>query len=131
MGVVPGLIGSLQALEVLKLVSGIGPAYAQKMLLMDAFSGSFRVVKLRPRKPDCAVCGTAPSITQLIDYVQFCGSDPMDKTVPERVLFPHERISPLEYAQITETHLLLDVRARVQFDICALPGSVSKFLNTD
>ena len=54
-------------------------SYSQKMLLVDALSGDFRTIKLRGRKIDCAVCGDSPSITQLIDYVQFCGSSANDK----------------------------------------------------
>jgi adenylyltransferase/sulfurtransferase len=79
LGVVPGLLGCLQALEALKILAGLGTSYAQKMLLVEALSGSFRTIRLRPRRKDCPVCGNSPTITELIDYVQFCGSSPTDK----------------------------------------------------
>ena len=81
LGVVPGLLGCLQALEALKILAGLGTSYAQKMLLVDALSGSFRTIKLRPRRKDCPMCGDDPSIKGLIDYVQFCGSSATDKVV--------------------------------------------------
>ncbi|KAJ3290972.1 Molybdenum cofactor synthesis protein 3 [Borealophlyctis nickersoniae] len=79
LGVVPGIIGCMQALEVIKIASGIGTSYSQKMLVFDAVLGSFRTVKLRGRNVNCAVCGDAPTITELIDYVQFCGAAATDK----------------------------------------------------
>lgn len=56
-------------------------SYSQRLLLFDAHSGDFRVVTLRPRNKHCAVCGDNPSIRELIDYEQFCGSGPNDKVV--------------------------------------------------
>ena len=60
--------------DLLNLVS-----YSQKLLLFDALCGSFRTIKLRPRQPQCAVCGDNPSITALINYELFCGSRADDK----------------------------------------------------
>ena len=81
LGVIPGLLGCLQALEALKILAGLGTSYAQKMLLVEALSGSFRTIKLRPRRKDCPVCGDSPTIKELIDYVQFCGASPTDKVL--------------------------------------------------
>ncbi|HEY5662378.1 MAG TPA: molybdopterin-synthase adenylyltransferase MoeB [Gaiellaceae bacterium] len=71
LGVLPGVIGSLQANEALKLALGIGDPLVGRLLLFDALSGEFSEVKLR-RDPDCPVCGEHPSITDYIDYVEFC-----------------------------------------------------------
>ncbi|OLE01814.1 MAG: molybdopterin biosynthesis protein MoeB [Actinobacteria bacterium 13_1_20CM_4_69_9] len=71
LGVLPGVIGSLQANEALKLALGIGEPLIGRLLLFDALSAEFNEVKLR-RDPDCPVCGEHPTITEYIDYVQFC-----------------------------------------------------------
>lgn len=72
LGVLCGVIGSLQALEAIKLLLGIGRSLAGRLLFFDALGGEFRRLKVR-RNPDCPVCGDAPTITQLIDYHEFCG----------------------------------------------------------
>jgi sulfur-carrier protein adenylyltransferase/sulfurtransferase len=71
LGVLPGVIGSLQANEALKLALGIGDPLVGRLLMFDALSAEFNEVKLR-RDPDCPVCGEHPTITDYIDYVQFC-----------------------------------------------------------
>jgi len=71
LGVLPGVIGSLQANEALKLALGIGEPLVGRLLLFDALSAEFNEVKLR-RDPDCPVCGEHPTITDYIDYVEFC-----------------------------------------------------------
>lgn len=79
-GVVPGIIGNLQALEAIKLISGIGASHAQKMLLFDGLRGKFTDVKIRPKQPNCSVCGTCPTILKLLDdYPNFCGGGFNDK----------------------------------------------------
>ncbi|KAJ1340944.1 hypothetical protein BSLG_004417 [Batrachochytrium salamandrivorans] len=126
LGVVPGIIGCIQALEVIKIVSGMQTSYSQKMLLFDATQGSFRTVKLRGKNPSCEVCGTNPTITEPIDYIQFCGVSPHDKTPDLQVSGDDERISVKEYHSIVMAgtpHLLLDVREKVQYDICSLSQS--------
>ena len=60
-------------------------SFCQKMLLFDGQEGTFRTIKLRPRQPDCIVCGPRPVITELIDYQQFCGSQPDDKVLCHRL----------------------------------------------
>jgi len=71
LGVLPGIIGSLQANEALKLLLGIGDPLIGRSLLFEALEGSFTEIKLR-RDPECPVCGEHPTITEYIDYVQFC-----------------------------------------------------------
>jgi molybdopterin/thiamine biosynthesis adenylyltransferase/rhodanese-related sulfurtransferase len=75
LGVLPGIIGSLQANEALKLALGIGDSLAGRLLLFDALAAEFSEVSLR-RDPDCPVCGEEPTITEYIDYVEFCQGRP-------------------------------------------------------
>ncbi len=72
LGILPGLVGVIQATEVIKLILGIGDTLVGRLLLVDALTMQFRTLKLR-KNPDCPACGTHPTITQLIDYDQFCG----------------------------------------------------------
>ncbi len=71
LGVLPGIVGSLQASEALKLILGIGDSLVGRLLLFDALSTTFTEISLR-RDPDCPVCGEHPAITEYIDYVAFC-----------------------------------------------------------
>jgi adenylyltransferase/sulfurtransferase len=75
LGVLPGVIGLIQATEVLKLALGVGTSLLNRLLLFDALQMSFRELKLR-RDPNCPVCGSQPTITELIDYENFCGLRP-------------------------------------------------------
>lgn len=72
LGILPGLVGVIQATETIKLILGIGEPLIGRLLLVDALGMSFRTLKLR-KNPDCPVCGTHPTVTELIDYDQFCG----------------------------------------------------------
>jgi sulfur-carrier protein adenylyltransferase/sulfurtransferase len=74
-GVLPGIIGSIQAVEAIKLVLGVGESLAGTLVLYDAMRNEFTSVKLR-WDPDCPVCGKHPSVTELIDYEAFCGLAP-------------------------------------------------------
>ena len=86
LGILPGLLGVIQATETIKLILGIGEPLIGRLLLVDALGMSFRTLKLR-KNPDCPVCGTHPTVTELIDYDQFCGIEkPKD-------------LGPLEIAQ--------------------------------
>src|SRR5208282_1294173 len=75
LGVLPGLIGVIQATEILKLVLGQGEPLLGRLLLVNALSMTFRELKVR-RDPQCPICGEHPSITRLIDYEAFCGAAP-------------------------------------------------------
>lgn len=72
LGVLPGIIGSLEAVEAIKLILGIGEPLVGRLLLYEALEAEFREVKVR-KNPDCPVCGQHPTVTELIDYEQFCG----------------------------------------------------------
>ena len=76
LGMLPGMIGTIQATEVVKLILGIGDSLSGRLLLVDALSMEFRTVKLR-RNPDCPLCGDNPTVTELIDYIAFCGGAPL------------------------------------------------------
>jgi adenylyltransferase/sulfurtransferase len=71
LGVLPGIVGSLQANEALKLALGIGEPLVGRLLLFDALETQFTEISLR-RDPDCPVCGDSPTITDYVDYVEFC-----------------------------------------------------------
>src|SRR6201985_201845 len=86
LGILPGLVGVMQATEVIKLILGKGEPLIGRLLLVDALTMRFRELKLR-KNPDCPVCGTNPTITELIDYDQFCG------------IAPPSEIGPLEVAR--------------------------------
>ena len=83
LGVLPGLVGVIQATEALKLILGVGEPLIGRFLIVDALRMKFRELKLR-KDPDCPVCGTHPTVTELIDYEQFCGVAPAasDATQP-------------------------------------------------
>ncbi len=72
LGVLPGVIGCIQATETIKLIIGAGEPLIGRFLIFDALRMKFRELKLR-KDPDCPVCGTHPTVTKLIDYEQFCG----------------------------------------------------------
>lgn len=121
LGVLPGIIGTIQANEALKLILGAGEPLVGRLLLFDALAMRFREMKLR-KDPDCPVCGVAPTITALIDYEQFCG---MPVVSDERGGSHSFDISATELARKlqTEAIYLLDVREPYEFEICALPGA--------
>ncbi|KAJ3154291.1 Molybdenum cofactor synthesis protein 3 [Geranomyces variabilis] len=128
LGVVPGIIGCLQALEVVKIITGIGASLSQKLLIFDATAMSFRTIRLRGRSQSCAVCGPHPTITEPIDYVQFCGAGPDDKAHNISILPLESRISCHKYAELrldAFPHVLLDVREKIQYNICSLHHSLN------
>ena len=73
LGVLPGLVGTIQATETVKLIMGLGESLSGRLLIIDAMDMSFRSLKMR-RNPDCPLCGDNPTVTQLIDYEAFCGA---------------------------------------------------------
>jgi adenylyltransferase/sulfurtransferase len=75
LGILPGLVGVIQATEAVKLILGAGEPLIGRLLLVDALNMQFRTLKLR-KNPECPVCGLHPTVTQLIDYQQFCGLAP-------------------------------------------------------
>lgn len=79
LNLVPGVIGVLQALETIKVLTGSGQALSGKFLVFDATDTTFRRINLRERNLNCKICGDNPIIKTLIDYEQFCGSKITDK----------------------------------------------------
>ena len=73
LGVLPGLVGTIQATETVKLIMGLGESLSGRLLIVDAMDMSFRTLKMR-RNPDCPLCGDDPTVTELIDYEAFCGA---------------------------------------------------------
>jgi adenylyltransferase and sulfurtransferase len=101
LGVVPGIIGTMQALEAIKLLAGIGEPLSRRLLIMDAMSGRFHTVKLRVRSPKCVACGDAPQITEhtlaAYDYGAFTGQAANDAAPrPLQLLEASQRIRPQE-----------------------------------
>lgn len=128
LGVVPGIMGCLQALEVLKIASGQGSSFEKQLLMFDGQDGRFRSIRLRAKQSECAVCGETPTVTQLQDYEHFCGSAATDKCRRLNLLTKEQRVSVQEYKEILDSstpHLLLDVRPKVEVDICHLPFSIN------
>ena len=127
LGVLPGVIGTLQAMEAIKLILGAGEPLAGRFLIFDALKMRFRELKLR-KDPDCPVCGTHPTVTALIDYEQFCGIHP---AAPEPVPDPkggHKtEITAIELKQRLDRGdalTIVDVREPNEYQINRIPGSV-------
>ena len=121
LGVLPGLVGLIQATEAIKLILGIGEALIGRLLLLDAMGMQFREVSLR-KYEKCPMCGANPSIRELIDYEQFCGVS----TSVEEDLTPDEiPLGAREFAeQMKESQVfLLDVRESHEWDICHIEGA--------
>jgi molybdopterin/thiamine biosynthesis adenylyltransferase/rhodanese-related sulfurtransferase len=121
LGVLPGVIGGIQATEAIKLITGIGEPLVGRLMLYDALAMRFRELKLR-RNPDCPVCGDHPTVTELIDYEQFCGIVPAE---PNRLSAQFE-ITPLELAGLLDRPdrpYLLDVRNPYEVAIASIPGT--------
>ena len=120
LGVLPGLVGTIQATEAIKLVLGLGPSLAGRLLTVDAVSMEFRTFTLR-RDPHCPVCGDAPTIRELIDYEQFCGIAP---PVPASSTDRDVTVDDLrERLRRNDPVWILDVREPSEYEICRLPGS--------
>ena len=121
LGVLPGIVGTIQAAETLKLIIGKGQPLVGRLLLFDALAMKFRELKLR-KNPECPVCGTNPTVTKLIDYVQFCGirgeEAPSTVTnIPE--ITPRDLKARLDKG---DDLYILDVREPHEYDICNLNG---------
>ncbi|MBI2077542.1 MAG: molybdopterin-synthase adenylyltransferase MoeB [Euryarchaeota archaeon] len=118
LGVLPGIVGSLQANEVLKVLLGVGEPMIGRLLLFDALDMNFVTVKLA-KNPKCPVCGPNPAITKLIDYEDFCGLTPVTRTDSTNIL-PGDVKRKLDRK---EEFVLLDVREPFEYEIAHIPGS--------
>src|SRR5712691_4829131 len=123
LGVLPGIIGTIQATETLKLIMGIGQPLIGRFLIYDALRMRFRELKLR-KDPDCPVCGTHPTVTTLIDYEQFCGVVP---AAPGPVTVNNAtEITASELKQRLDrgdSLKIVDVREPNEYQINRIPGS--------
>jgi adenylyltransferase/sulfurtransferase len=123
LGVLPGVIGIIQATETIKLILGAGDPLIGRLLLFDALRMTFRTLKLK-RDPECPVCGDHPTVKALIDYEQFCGIMPP----PSGTGTGHEEsettVQELKARMDRrEPFWLLDVREKNEWDICRIPGA--------
>ncbi len=121
LGVLPGIIGCIQATEILKLALGKGSSLIGRLLLFNALDMKFRELKLR-RDPECPLCGEHPSITSLIDYEQFCGIAPepaMAAMNPDEVSIQDMKLA-LQNAKLGIK--VLDVREPDEYQIARIAG---------
>ncbi|AIE84881.1 UBA/THIF-type NAD/FAD binding protein [Fimbriimonas ginsengisoli Gsoil 348] len=114
LGVLPGIVGLIQATETVKLILGAGEPLVGRLLLYEALGMRFREVRIR-RDPDCPVCGEHPTITKLIDYERFCGLPGRDETIDAQTLQGMiERHEPFT---------LVDVREPDEYEVNRIEGS--------
>jgi molybdopterin/thiamine biosynthesis adenylyltransferase/rhodanese-related sulfurtransferase len=129
LGILPGLIGTIQATEVIKLILGKGEPLIGRLLLVDALTMRFRELKLR-KNPECPVCGPNPTVTELIDYNQFCGISaepahdaPIKNGIPQ--ISVKELKSRLDKKEAhNDNFLLLDVREPYEVQIAQIGGKL-------
>jgi len=123
LGVLPGIVGSIQAMETIKLILGTGEPLVGRLLLLDALAMRFRELKLR-RNPDCPMCGEHRTIEKLIDYEEFCGirgeeapamTDGIQEMTPKEMKARQDRGDDL---------FVLDVREPHEYQICNLQGKL-------
>ena len=128
LGILPGLLGVIQATETIKLILGTGDPLIGRLLLVDALSMKFRELKLR-KNPECLVCGPNPTVTRLIDYEAFCGIEAAVASTGGGV--PEVSVEELaEMRRRGDDFVLVDVREPHEIAICELPGSVKIPLGT-
>ncbi len=123
LGILPAVIGSIQATETVKIILGKGETLSGRLVLYDALNMKFRELKLR-RNPECPVCGDNPTVTELIDYQQFCGipqqaaAEAAEEKLPE--------ITPIELKTRMDADdgvFVLDVREPHEYEIARIPGT--------
>ena len=130
LGVLPGIIGTIQATEVIKLLLGIGEPLIGRFIIYDALRMRFRELKL-PRDPECAVCGDSPTILELKAYEGYCDDGPADPGLSRR---QWPALAGLKRLDITVHELkarmdqgnapvVIDVREPHEHAICSIPGS--------
>jgi adenylyltransferase/sulfurtransferase len=120
LGVLPGIIGSLQANEVIKLIVGAGDPLIGRLVLFDALKLKFRELKLR-KNPDCPICSDHPTQTELIDYEQFCGIDPQADAVEQA--FETSVIELKQWLDEGRDVTILDVRNPQEWEIARIQGA--------
>jgi len=125
LGILPGLVGVIQATETIKLILGKGSTLVGRLLLVDALNMRFRELKLR-KNPECPVCGAHPTVTQLIDYQQFCGIAPATKEeIAVKNGVPQITVSELKRRiDAGEDLFILDVREPFEYQIANIGGKL-------
>ncbi len=125
LGILPGLVGVIQATEVIKLILGKGEPLIGRLLLVDSLGMRFRELKLR-KNPDCPVCGPHPTVTRLIDYQQFCGVAPAtQQEQPVKNGIPQLTVKELKQRlDAGEDLFILDVREPFEYQIVNLGGKL-------
>ena len=125
LGILPGLVGVMQATEAIKLILGKGEPLIGRLLLVDALNMRFRELKLR-KNPECPVCGKNPTVTQLIDYQQFCGivpETPQESNVKNGI--PQISVKDLKRRMDAgDDFQLIDVREPYEFQIAQIGGKL-------
>ena len=128
LGVLPGIIGAIQANEAIKLILGGGEPLINRLLLFDAWKLRFRELKLR-KDPACPVCGENPTVKELIDYEQFCGLSPQPETAQTNGATEEGRMEEITATELKERIdrgddlQLIDVREPNEYDIARIPGT--------
>ena len=123
LGILPGIIGVIQATEAVKLILGAGDPLIGRLLHYDALAMTFKTFKVR-RNPKCPICGDRPTITSLIDYEQFCGVHPPQPASTGAGMSPDLTVDELKQRlDRGEKVFILDVRNPPEFAICRIAGS--------
>jgi len=122
LGVLCASIGSIQVNEAIKVITGIGEPLAGRLMIYDALEMNYRTVRVR-KDPECPVCGKNPTITELIDYEEFCGtvSEDAQKAAAGSTITATELKDMLDHG---EDIFLIDVREPNEYEIVSIPGAV-------
>ena len=130
LGVLPGVIGVIQATETIKLITGIGEPLIGRFMIYDALRMKFRELKLR-KDPDCPVCGTNPTVTKLIDYQEFCGMRPnVEQEAADVAAVAGKSATEISALELKarldrgDKLVIVDVREPHEYQINRIPGSV-------
>jgi adenylyltransferase/sulfurtransferase len=129
LGILPGIIGLIQATEAIKIILGQGNTLSGRLMMFDALGMKFREMKIR-RDPKCPICGDHPTIKELIDYKEFCGMPQEEKSVEKESKLPKQSdwdITPVQLKKMMdagEKFQLIDVREPHEYQICNLKGEL-------
>ena len=123
LGILPGIVGVMQATEAIKVLTGTGRSMVGRLVLFDALTMRFREVKIK-KNPDCPICSSNPSITKLIDYEEFCGIQVIEEISDD---LAEDEITAGSLKQMIDadgsSYFLLDVRSSQEWDICHIDGA--------
>jgi adenylyltransferase/sulfurtransferase len=123
LGILPGIIGLIQATEAIKLILGKGSTLIGRFLQYDSLAMKFLELKIH-RDPECPICGENPTITELIDYEQFCGITPVQEKEEKENMIPQMNVTDLKTKLDNgDDFLLLDVREQNEYNIVNIPGA--------